>query len=204
MGLFRRNSVNPVAASAEEHGWRYAGSNDALAYLANHEPFTGAHHPGAYDVVRGEIDGHQFTAFLLQSEDTTWDSDGDMYTNNINHMIVTIPTPGSPHSLEITPTGHFGGVKRALTAHKVTFESQAFNDEFIVSAKDPRFAHAVLHAQNIQRMLDDPRKPLPLWFERDLLMTWKQTRLKVDEIEPRVRYLIDNLAPIPPSAWEID
>ncbi len=144
--------------------WSWVGVDDSL--LEYTRVIRSGHDHRTSEVVRGrDGDGPPFVAFTHRWKTTRTesytDSEGRTQTRTVteNHSepILGFQLPIGMPRLQVGPKGVFGG--------GISFESQAFNEQFAVHAQDTKFAYDVLHPRQMEYLMADP--PAPFQIEDD-------------------------------------
>jgi hypothetical protein len=134
--------------------WYWIGVDDSLLNLP---PVTqSGHDHSTSEVIRGrDGDGPPFVAFThhwktTRTESYT-DSEGRTQTRTVteNHSepILGFELPAWMPWLQVNRRGFGRGI---------SFESEAFNDQFAVSAQDAKFAYDVIHPRQMEYLMANP------------------------------------------------
>jgi hypothetical protein len=135
-------------------GWYWVGVDDSL--LQAHPVTRAGHDHRTSEVVRGrDGDGPPFVAFThhwktTRTESYT-DSEGRTQTRTVteNHSeaILGFQLPCRMPGLQVGRRGFGRGI---------SFESEAFNEQFAVSAGDTKFAYDVIHPRQMEYLMANP------------------------------------------------
>ncbi|MFI7062498.1 hypothetical protein ACIBL3_16060 [Kribbella sp. NPDC050124] len=147
--------------------WHWVGEDDSLLSLP---PVTkSGHGHGTSEVIRGrDGNGPPFVAFTHEWKttrtETYTDSEGRTQTRTVteNHSeaILGFQLPLVMPWLEVSRKGWGRGI---------SFESEAFNEKFAVSAQDMKFAYDVIHPRQMEYLMANPPTPFRMadgwvWF----------------------------------------
>ncbi|MFC0626476.1 hypothetical protein [Kribbella deserti] len=147
--------------------WHWIGVDDSLLAVT---PVNGSGHDHRTDeVVRGrDGDGPPFVAFThhwkTTRTETSTDSEGRTQTRTVveNHSeaMLGFQLPVAMPQLE---------VGRRVFGRGISFESEAFNDQFAVKAQHTKFAYDVIHPRQMEYLMANPPDPFRItgdwvWF----------------------------------------
>ena len=134
--------------------WYWIGVDDSLLQ------FTPVNHSGhghrTSDVIRGrDGDGPPFVAFthhwMTTRTETYTDGEGRSQTRTVTEHhtepILGFQLPARMPWLQVARRGFGRGI---------SFESEAFNDQFNVSAQDTKFAYDVIHPRQMEYLMANP------------------------------------------------
>jgi hypothetical protein len=158
--------VKPWGMTFYHHpGWQWIGVDDSLLQTT---PVTqSGHDHSTSEVIRGrDGDGPPFVAFThhwkTTRTETYTDSEGRSQTRTVveNHSepILGFQLPIRMPWLQVANRGR-----------GITFESEAFNKRFSVTAQDPKFAYDVIHPRQMEYLMANPPAPFRIvddwvWF----------------------------------------
>ena len=147
--------------------WYWVGVDDSL--LQGTPVTQSGHSHSTSEVIRGrDGDGPPFVAFThhwkTTRTETYTDSEGRTQTRTVteNHSepILGFQLPARLPWLQVGRRGFGRGI---------SFESEAFNDQFAVSARDTKFAYDVIHPRQMEYLMANPPASFQLvddwaWF----------------------------------------
>lgn len=142
----------------------------------------------AFNVLSGNHQGHDITAFDYHYETHSTDSKGRTQTHHHYFSCFILQVPASFPELTIGPEGFFSKIAQALGYDDIDFESHEFSRKFCVRSKNKKFAYDVCNAQMIEYLLANP--DLTIEIELDSLAISFNRRLKPEQIEPNLQRLI--------------
>ena len=138
--------------------------------------------------LEGDYQGHRVMAFEFHYETYSHTKHGRQ-THHHFFSVMTLILPKSFPELLITPEGFFSKIAQAFGYDDIDFESAEFSRSFCVRSPDKKFAYAVCHPGMMEYLLARP--DLALEFEGNVLALAFDSRLDVEEIEPRLRQLVE-------------
>jgi hypothetical protein len=134
--------------------WHWIGVDDSLLQVT---PVTrSGHDHSTSEVIRGrDGDGPPFVAFThhwkTTRTETSTDSEGRTQTRTVveNHSepILGFQLPARMPWIQVARRGFGRGI---------SFESEAFNDQFAVTAQDTKFAYDVIHPRQMEYLMANP------------------------------------------------
>jgi hypothetical protein len=142
----------------------------------------------AFNILSGNYQGHDVTAFDYHYETHSTDSKGRRQTHHhyfsffILHVLASFP------ELAIGKEGFFSKIAQAFGYDDIDFESHEFSRRYCVRSRDKKFAYDVCNARMIEYLLSNT--DLTIEIERDALAISFSRRLKPEEIEPNLNRLI--------------
>jgi hypothetical protein len=189
----RKTRIAQCQAWAAHHGFQYWPVEDSVLRISAKPPFTYGHGRNGVDVFRGVHRGVHLHFFQYQYRTSDGENESTHY-----FQVVAISLPAVRPYLEV---GREGMLAKSL-GKDIDFENHAFNVRFRVVSASPRYAHDVIHPRTMEWMLADPRAHAYRWrFEGPWLMTFREGRLKLEEVFPAADFLCDVLAQIPKHVW---
>jgi hypothetical protein len=82
-------------------------------------------------------------------------------------------------------------------------ESEDFNKTFHIRTENEKFAYDVLHPRMMEWMLADQRAlSIPFRFERGDLVTWREGKVDVSEVDELLNYVADVVERVPSFVWK--
>ena len=170
-------------------GLSFSQSNDAS--LADRFSFLDKLAQGgnryAYNVLRGNFQGHEVLAFDYHYETHSTDSKGRRQTHHHYFSFFILMLPQAFPELHIAPEGIFSKIAQAFGYDDIDFESAEFSRAFCVRSKDKKFAYDVCHAQFMDYLLAN--RDLTIEFDLNVLALAFNKCLEAPEIEANLRRL---------------
>lgn len=142
----------------------------------------------AFNVLSGQYQDHDVTAFDYHYETHSSDSKGRRQTHHHHFSFFILRLPATFSELTIGPEGFFSKIAQAVGYDDIDFESHEFSRKFCVRSKDKKFAYDVCNAKMIEYLLAHP--DLVIEIELDSLAIACSRRLKPEQIEPNLQRLI--------------
>ncbi|MFV0634603.1 hypothetical protein [Demequina sp.] len=169
---------------AEAQGWEYLTSTPEYGGRFSAYPFASGIRRRQESVVRGEFGGIRCATFAHVYEERT---DRDLDTAvTVAHQVTLAELPVRLPRIDIVPEGVSTTVMRALGGTDVDVESHEFNKLWRVKASDARYAHAVLDARMIERLLAFDARGTAVRIEGAAVYTWSLGRKEVDGLARRL------------------
>lgn len=142
----------------------------------------------AYNVLRGNCQGHEVLVFDYHYETHSTDSKGHRQTHHhrFSFFIVMLPQPFP--ELHISPEGIFSKLAQAFGYGDIDFESAEFSRAFCVRSKDRKFAYDVCHPQFMEYMLAN--RDLVIEIELNALALAFNRCLEAPQIESNLQRLM--------------
>lgn len=141
-----------------------------------------------FNRLEGDYQGHRVMAFEFHYETHSHSKRGRQ-THHHYFSVMTLILPQSFPELLITPEGFFSKIAQAFGYDDIDFESAEFSRSYCVRSPDRKFAYAVCHPGMMEYLL--ARRDLAIEFEGNVLALAFDSRLNVEEIEPRLQQLIE-------------
>ncbi|MBN1360782.1 MAG: hypothetical protein JW993_09330 [Sedimentisphaerales bacterium] len=142
----------------------------------------------AFNILEGNYQGHDITAFDYHYETHSTDSKGRRQTHHHYFSFFMLRLPDSFPELTIGREGFFSKIAQAVGYDDIDFESHEFSRKFCVRARDKKFAYDVCNARMIEYLLAN--SDLSLEIEHDALAISFDRRLDPEQIEPNLQRLI--------------
>lgn len=187
-GKKRRNAMGELAArlglqfSAE----RNYGMARQYAFL---DKLRHGENRYAYNIMTGAFQNHHIAVFDYHYETHSTDSKGNRQTHHHHFSFFVLTLGKSFPELTIAKEGFFSKIAQAVGFDDIDFESHEFSRRFVVRSKDKKFAYDFCNAQMIDYLLGG--QEIELEVESNSLALAFNRRLKVEEIEPRLRQLVE-------------
>ena len=146
------------------------------------------------NVLSGEFEGLPASSFDYHYETYTHTKNGRQ-THHHWFSVFAVHTGQDFPELRVYPEGLFQKLGQALGFDDIDFESAEFSRTYCVKSADKRFAFDVIHQRMMEWLLQN--RPLSLEYEGDCIAMWFGRRVKPDEVERRLRQLVEarNLLP---------
>jgi hypothetical protein len=154
----------------------------------------------AYNIMNGSFQGHELAAFDYHYETHSTDSKGNRQTHHHHFSFFILTMEKSFPELTIAKEGFFSKIAQAVGFDDIDFESHEFSKRFAVRSKDKKFAYDFCNAQMIDYLLGHP--DINLEVDQDSLALGFNRCLKVEEIEPHLKQLVEIRALMPEYLFE--
>ncbi|SHK73267.1 hypothetical protein [Streptomyces yunnanensis] len=183
---------------AEQRGWSYTASVPGGAdRYAGGPPFPlESFNIPLTDCITGEFRGRTFSCFEYHAREMNTDG-ADTYRH---WAVFAVTMPMSGPRLIVTGQGKVAKFNARLNARVfgggevLKLGDSAFDEAFLVTAHDERYARQVLTGQVAQLLTSDPRaQKAPLRFDGNELISWYWGRLRPERIDAKLNYLCDLL-----------
>lgn len=177
-------------------GWSHVGSDPSLASRWRGAPFGRGHSPRVSEVIAGSYGGRSAVSFAYRF---TTGSGKERQTHQFH--VVAMAMPAWLPSVQLTPQGLGARIATAFGGEDLTFESDEFNRRWRVEARDPRFAHDVLHPRTLERLIRPDASGLSLRIEGSDVLSWTPGLPDVETLAARLgvmRALVDG---VPRHVW---
>lgn len=135
----------------------------------------------AHNILTGEWQGREVTAFDYHYETHSTDSKGRRTTHHHRFSAALVRSGFPLRSMTIRPEGFFDKIKAAFGWDDIDFESAEFSKRFHVSSKDRRWAYDVLTPRTMEFLLENPNREL--YFEGYILAVRSDRGLEPEEVE---------------------
>jgi hypothetical protein len=142
----------------------------------------------AFNILAGNYQGHDVTAFDYHYETHSTDSKGRHRTHHHYFSFFILHSSASFPELVIGREGFFSKIAQAFGYDDIDFESHEFSRKFCVRSQDKKFAYDVCNARMIEYLLSNT--DLTIEIERDALTVSFSRRLAPEHIEPNLNRLI--------------
>jgi hypothetical protein len=113
-----------------------------------------------------------------------------------------VELPAVLPGLALFPMGQYDRTAAALGGADIETESEAFNAEWRVVARDERYALALLHPLMIEELLKPAYRDLPITIDGGAILTWHPGRARFTELGARLALLRNLAALIPRHVWD--
>ncbi len=143
----------------------------------------------AYNIIEGQYEGHPVKVFDYHYETYSTDSKGHRQTHHHHFSFFILQLEKAFPELTIAKEGILSKIAQAVGYDDIDFESHEFSRRFVVRSKDKKFAYDFCNARMIDYLLGV--QEIELEVDSMSLALAFSRRLKVEEIEPRLRQLIE-------------
>lgn len=191
----RQVQVQRLSRWAAQRGWSYRPYAPELATRWSGPPFVGRGQ--ATDVFSGLINGLPFTAF-----DYSWTSRSGEHSTTYHHPVVTMPLPSTLPLLWVLPQNRASELLNPLGSGDITFESVAFNEQFMVSSDNDRYAYAVVHPRMMEYLMTCPFAGWGLRIEGNNVIFFGHGPQQPDGVAPTAQWLAGFFSLIPGHVYE--
>lgn len=161
---------------AREHGWELVRRTAAYSTRFSGYPFDLPGHVHQEGVLRGTYGGMRCASFTLvvESEDPHAKQRGAELRQTFQVTLAELPV--ALPRLDIVPENLYHRAAQALGAMDVEVESHAFNARWRVTAREARYAHAVVDPRMIARLLEPDAQGLAIRIDGSAVPVWQQGR----------------------------
>lgn len=154
----------------------------------------------AYNIIEGEYQEQHVKVFDYHYETHSRDSKGHRQTHHHHFSFFILRLEKSFPELTIAREGFLSKIAQAVGYDDIDFESHEFSRRFVVRSKDKKFAYDFCNAQMIDYLLNV--QDIEIEVDSTALALSFSQRLKIEEIEPRLRQLSDIRGLIPNYLFE--
>jgi hypothetical protein len=149
----------------------------------------------AYNIISGSFEAQQIHLFDYHYETYSTDSKGRRQTHHHHFSFFILKLERSFPELTIAKEGFLSKLAQAVGYDDIDFESHEFSRRFVVRSKDKKFAYDFCNAQMIDYLLGV--QEIEIEVDSSSLALAFNRCLKVEEIEPRLRQLLEIRALMP-------
>jgi len=149
----------------------------------------------AYNILEGRYMDRSIKVFDYHYETHSTDSKGNRQTDHHHFSFFILDLERSFPELTLAKEGFFSKIAQAVGYDDIDFESHEFSRRFVVRSKDKKFAYDFCNAQMIDFLLGE--QEIEVEVDSNSLALAFNRCLKVEEIEPRLRQLIEIRALMP-------
>ena len=157
-----------LAAYAASNRWTFAAEDDSLTTRWHGSPFGQGDRRRARNVLRGTAHGRPFAGFEYQYDTESSNTGllggsngallgsgyGSRQRTTHHFFVVAVGLPTFLPTLEVTPENIFNRAAAAVgLGGSIQLESEDFNRQFKVTARNPKFASDVLTPRTMQGLL---------------------------------------------------
>ncbi len=192
------NSKRIAAAKAwaAAIGWTWVGADPSLVRRWRGQPFGVGDARRASEVMTGPYGPYQCVLFTYRY--TT--GSGKERTTHV-HTVLSLALPTFLPTLELTPENLGTRFIRVFGAQDLQFESEDFNSRWRVEARDPKFAHDVLHPRTLERLVRADAAGMSLRIEGTDILCWTVGTPDLDRVASRLGVMRSLVEAIPRFVW---
>jgi hypothetical protein len=143
----------------------------------------------AYNVIEGNYEGRPVKVFDFHYETYSTDSKGRRQTHHHHFSFFILQLEKVFPELTIAREGILSKIAQAVGYDDIDFESHEFSRRFVVRSRDRKFAYDFCNARMIDCLLGV--QEIELEVDSNSLALAFNRCLKVEELEPRLRQLIE-------------
>lgn len=188
--------VTAIRTWCAQVGWTYVGSDRSLIGRWQGQPFRTGHSKRVTELVAGPFQGRQALSFAYR-----YTTGSGKSQSTVTFHVLALALPAYLPTLELTPDGIGAKLAKTLGGQDIEFESEAFNRAWRVEARDPKFAHDVVHPRLMERLLRPDAARLALRIEGTDLLCWTLGRPRLDAIASRLQVMCAIADAVPPFVW---
>ncbi len=191
-----RQRVAAARRWAAAIGWTWVGSDPSLAHRWRGQPFGTGESRRVSEVMTGPFGPYQALLFVYRY--TT--GSGKSRTTH-TYTVLSLALPAFLPTLELTPENLGTRLVRAFGAQDLEFESDDFNTRWRVEARDPKFAHDVLHPRVLERLVRADAAGMSLRVEGTDILCWTVGTPDLDRLAGRLGVLRSIVDAVPRFVW---
>lgn len=154
----------------------------------------------AYNILTGRYEEHSIKVFDYHYETYSTDSKGHRQTHHHHFSFFIMDLESAFPELTIAREGFLSKIAQAVGYDDIDFESHEFSRRFVVRSKDKKFAYDFCNARMIDYLLG--LQEIEIEVDSNSLALAFSRCLKAEEIEPRLRQLIEIRARMPNYLFE--
>jgi len=194
----QRRRLAVAAGWADDRGYDYLASNQALLPYLRGEPFVRSVSSEVMEFIEGETPGgHTFCSFLY----TYTSSSGDSPTT-VEHAIVMVRLPAGLPELSLTREEFGDKVGKFFGGQDIELESDEFNRLFRVRSPFEGFAYAVLHPRMMEWLIRQANAMVPLRIDGQDVIWWREGRPNYAMLDLQLAATSDFIDQIPQEVFE--
>lgn len=191
----RQAQMQRLSAVATQRGWSYRPSAPELVTRWSGPPFVGKGQAG--DVFSGLMNSLPFTAF-----EYSWTSQSGEHSTTYRYPVVVMPLPSALPLLWVLPQTWDNQLSNPLGSGDITFESAVFNERFMVSSDNDRYAYAVVHPRMMEYLMACPFAGWGLRIEGNNAIFFGRGPQLPDGVAPAASWLAGFISLIPGHVYE--
>ena len=153
----------------------------------------------AFNIMQGVYRGHPVRAFDYHYSITAMDGRGRERTTHYYFSVFVLHQPVEFPELEISPQKLRHRIGQALGMESINFESVVFNNAFVVTSVNRRFAYDVCHPRMMAFLLQ--HQEISLEIEGHCIAICYNNRQKVAEVQPHLDVLVGIRELMPPHLY---
>ncbi len=188
--------VAATRAWAAGIGWTWVGVDPSLVDRWRGQPFGVGDGRRASEVMTGPFGPYQCVLFTYRF---TSGSGKERSTQTFTVLSLALPT--FLPTLELTPENVGTRIIRAFGAQDLQFESDDFNRRWRVEARDPKFAHDVLHPRMLERLVRADAAGISLRVEGTDILCWTAGTPDLDRVATRLGVMRAVVDGVPRFVW---
>ena len=193
---FNGKRVAATKAWAARIGWTWVGADASLAGRWQGQPFGIGDSRRATEVMSGPFGPHRCALFTYRYVTGT----GKSRSTHV-YSVLTMALPTFLPTLELTPENLGTRFVRAFGAQDLQFESEDFNRRWRVEARDPKFAHDVLHPRVLERLARGDTAGMSLRIEGTDILCWTVGTPDLDLVATRLGVMRSLVDAVPRFVW---
>jgi len=143
----------------------------------------------AFNILDGQFEEQPVMVFDFHYETHSTDSKGRRQTHDHYFSFFILFQDKVFPELRIYPESILSKLGQMLGYHDIDFESAEFSKAFTVRSKDKKFAYDICHTRMMRYLL--AHRDLSLEIENQCVSMGFNTRLKPEQIEDRLRQLVE-------------
>lgn len=179
-----------MGALAQRLGLTFSG--DKNYDLARHYQFLNKLCQGSdrytFNVLRGQMQGHEVTVFDYHYETTSTNSKGQQERHDHFFSFFILVLPRAFPELTIAKEGLLSKIVQAVGYDDIDFESHEFSRRFCVRSPDKKFAYDICHVRMMAYLLEN--QDLSIEIEQNALALAFDSCLEVPQIESNLERLL--------------
>ncbi|WP_372594825.1 hypothetical protein [Actinotalea sp.] len=177
-------------------GWTWVGADNSLAHRWRGQPFGTGDSRRVTEVMTGPFGPYRGTSFAYRY---TTGSGKSRSTHVFGVIALSMPT--FLPTLELTPENVGTRLVRAFGAQDLEFESEDFNRAWRVTARDPKFAHDVLHPRLLERLVRGDATGMSIRIEGTDILCWSTGAPDLARLGSRLGVLRAIVDAVPRYVW---
>ena len=193
---FNRKRVEAAKRWAESIGWTWVGADDSLAHRWHGQPFGTGDSRRVSEVMTGPFGPYRGTSFRYR-----YTSGSGKNRSTHDFGVLTLGLPSFLPTLELTPENLGTRLVRAFGAQDLEVESEDFNRRWRVTARDPKFAHDILHPRVLERLVRGDTSGMSIRIEGTDILCWTTGTPDLDLAGARLGVLRSIVDAVPRYVW---
>jgi hypothetical protein len=193
---FTSKRIAAAKAWAAGIGWTWVGADPSLASRWRGHPFGIGDGRRVSEVMTGPFGPYRCTLFTYR-----YTSGSGKERQTHVYSVLTFGLPAFLPTLELTPENLGTRIVRAFGAQDLQFESEDFNRRWRVEARDPKFAHDVLHPRVLERLVRGDAAGMSLRVEGTDILCWTVGTPDLDLVATRLGVMRSLVDAVPRFVW---